>query len=162
LRFQTANEFAACLENRAEIRRKNTKGKVSLSDDLSGFIRFSGITFSFEDGSIVRDDGTNLELRPQSLEVLAILARNAGDIVSKDTLITNVWPGLNVTDDSLVQCIADIRRAIGEAGHTIIKTIPKKGYRLVASDVSPPEAKQKNHGRLIALAALCVGRSPSF
>jgi len=87
-----------------------------LSDDQRTTIRFSDVTYSFDDGSIIRDDGTNLELRPQSVEVLAILARNAGDIVSKDTLITNVWPGLNVTDDSLVQCIADIRRAIGEDG----------------------------------------------
>jgi len=128
-----------------------------LSEDQRTTIRFSDVTYSFEDGSIIRDDGTNMDLRPQSIEVLGILARNAGDIVSKDTLIANVWPGLNVTDDSLVQCISDIRRAIGEDGHMIIKTIPKKGYRLVASDVSPPKAKQKNYGRLIALAALCVG-----
>jgi len=157
LRFQTVNEFAVCLESGAEIRRKNTKGEASLSEDQRTTIRFSDVTYSFEDGSIIRDDGTNMDLRPQSIEVLGILARNAGDIVSKDTLIANVWPGLNVTDDSLVQCISDIRRAIGEDGHMIIKTIPKKGYRLVASDVSPPKAKQKNYGRLIALAALCVG-----
>lgn len=71
-------------------------------------VRFSDITFVQVDGSFSRDDGTSLELRPKSFEVPTILARNAGEIVSKDTLIENVWSGLNVTDESLVQCVSDI------------------------------------------------------
>src|SRR6476659_7037261 len=42
-----------------------------------------------------------------------------------------VWPGVAVTDDSLVQCIHQIRRALGDDGHAILKTVPKRGYRFV-------------------------------
>ena len=42
-----------------------------------------------------------------------------------------------VTDDSLVQCIADIRRALGDDGHKVVETFPKRGYRL---NVNPPDA----------------------
>ena len=42
-----------------------------------------------------------------------------------------VWPGIAVTDDSLVQCIHEIRRAFQDDTHTLLKTKPKRGYRLV-------------------------------
>lgn len=41
-----------------------------------------------------------------------------------------VWPNIAVTDDSLVQCITEIRKALEDDGHTIIKTMPKRGYVL--------------------------------
>ena len=53
-----------------------------------------------------------------------------------------VWPDTFVTDDSLTQCIADIRRALGDDGHVIVQTLPKRGYRLNAypSDAAGPNA----------------------
>ena len=60
--------------------------------------------------------GTRIDLRHQSLVVLRYLAVNAGRVVIKDELLTALWPGLSVTDDSLTQCISDIRRALGDAG----------------------------------------------
>ena len=42
-----------------------------------------------------------------------------------------VWPGIAVTDDSLVQCIGEIRRAIGDEAHAVVRTVPRRGYRLV-------------------------------
>lgn len=74
--------------------------------------------------------GTLVPLRVQSSKILAVLSRSPNEIVTKDDLIKEVWGGTFVTDDSLVQCIADIRRALGTAAHEIIETFPKKGYRL--------------------------------
>lgn len=74
--------------------------------------------------------GSLIPLRAQSGEVLAVLGSSANEIVGKEKLIGRVWHGKFVTDDSLVQCIADIRRALGKAGHEIVETFPKKGYRL--------------------------------
>jgi TolB-like protein/DNA-binding winged helix-turn-helix (wHTH) protein len=75
-------------------------------------------------------EGRPINLRSQSTEVLAQLAARPGEIVTKAALMQAVWPDTFVTDDSLTQCIADIRRALGDAAHRIVETVPKRGYRL--------------------------------
>src|SRR5262245_9502721 len=50
-------------------------------------------------------DGRDLALRPQAMEVLCYLAKNPGRTVPKEELFQKIWPGISVTDDSLVQCI---------------------------------------------------------
>ena len=69
-------------------------------------------------------DGNNQEitLRPQSLEVLHLLARKHNQIVSKEEIFTTVWNGLSVTDDSLVQCIGDIRQRLGNGENQWVST----------------------------------------
>ncbi len=83
-------------------------------------------------------DGTPVELRPQAWQVLRHLALNAGRVVTKEELLGAVWPGLVVTDDSLVQAVGDVRRALGDAGHRLLKTVPRRGYTLVADALMPP------------------------
>ncbi|MEM9500162.1 MAG: winged helix-turn-helix domain-containing protein [Pseudomonadota bacterium] len=75
-------------------------------------------------------------LRPQSAHVLQILCENHGQIVTRDALIESVWPELNVTDDSLTQCISDIRRALGDRNRSLLKTVPKRGFVLRERDDS--------------------------
>jgi len=62
------------------------------------------------------------------MEVLCYLAQNPGRPISKEEIFREVWPGIVVTDDSLVQCIGDIRRALGDDDHRIVKTVPRRGY----------------------------------
>lgn len=69
-----------------------------------------------------------IKLRPKSFDVLKYLTENQGRLVSKDELIERVWNGTAVTDDSLVQCMKDIRRALGDDEQQIIKTVPRRGY----------------------------------
>jgi TolB-like protein/DNA-binding winged helix-turn-helix (wHTH) protein len=87
-------------------------------------------------------EGKAVDLRSQSAEVLSVLAARQGEIVSKDALTQAVWPDTFVTDDSLTQCIADIRRALGDDKHVIVQTLPKRGYRLNADalDAASPNA----------------------
>ncbi|NNE80686.1 MAG: adenylate cyclase, partial [Silicimonas sp.] len=73
--------------------------------------------------------GSTVTLRSQSADVLAYLAMHAGVLVSKDALIAAVWGDTFVTNDSLVQCIGDIRRALGDENHEIVQTSPRKGYK---------------------------------
>ena len=47
----------------------------------------------------------------------------------KDELLAAVWPGLFVTENSLVQCISDIRTALGNDGGAVLKTVARRGYR---------------------------------
>ncbi len=74
--------------------------------------------------------GEHIALRPRSLAVLRHLARSIGTVVSKDSLISTVWHDVIVTEDSLTQCIADIRRTIGDREHRIVRTVPRRGYLL--------------------------------
>lgn len=76
--------------------------------------------------------GEEIHLRLQSAQVLGLLAASIGQTVSKTELFAEVWPDVSVTEDSLCQCIADIRRALGDKQRTILRTVPKRGYVLTA------------------------------
>jgi pimeloyl-ACP methyl ester carboxylesterase len=45
-------------------------------------------------------------------------------------MIKAVWPSVTVTDESLTRCISEVRRALGDEGQRIVKTVPKRGYLL--------------------------------
>src|SRR5262249_34699172 len=87
----------------------------------------------------------SLRLRPRTYDALLHLARNPGRLISKQELMDVVWKDVAVTDDSLVQCLMEIRRALGDA-EDVIETVRGRGYlfntdvRWVADDVvgSPP------------------------
>ena len=93
-------------------------------------------------------DGRSLPLRPQAMEVLCYLASNSGRTVSKDELFHEVWPGISVTDDSLVQCIHDIRQALDDHEHRIVKTVPRRGYLFTSplplDATEPPAATEQS------------------
>ena len=86
-------------------------------------------------------DGAEVPLRPKTFAVLRYLAERPGKLVSKDELFEAVWPGLIVTDDTLVQSIGELRRAMGDAGTRIITTVPRRGYRF-DSEAAPPERRK--------------------
>ena len=95
--------------------------------------------FDVNIATLLFSDGRRVPLRNQSAKVLAELVKASGEIVSKDVLITAVWGETFVTDDSLVQCIKDIRKVLGDKDHKIVRTIPKMGYRLMVTVASKPE-----------------------
>ncbi|AHD03236.1 hypothetical protein METH_17265 [Leisingera methylohalidivorans DSM 14336] len=64
--------------------------------------------------------------------MLDLLAASIGQTVTKTELFAEVWPDVSVTEDSLCQCIADIRRALDDKQRTILRTVPKRGYVLTA------------------------------
>src|SRR5262249_60294900 len=78
-------------------------------------------------------------LRPKSFEVLRYLLEHPGRVVSKDEVMTAVWPNTTVSDESLTRCVSDVRRALGDGQQHIIKTVPRRGY-LVDVPVVPVAA----------------------
>jgi TolB-like protein len=81
---------------------------------------------------VLRDErGDVVPLRPRAWLVLRLLATQAGRLVGKDEIMDEVWSDCEVTEDSLVQAIGDIRRALGDAGRSALKTLPRRGYMLV-------------------------------
>jgi TolB-like protein/DNA-binding winged helix-turn-helix (wHTH) protein len=112
------------------------------------------VRFDRDAGSLTDADGSILPLRPQSLAVLRILADNQGTAVPKDDLIADAWGPVNVTDDSLIQCIADIRRTIKDNDHAIVQTVPRVGYKLVAAPNAREGARAPSRFRLAVIAAV--------
>jgi TolB-like protein/DNA-binding winged helix-turn-helix (wHTH) protein len=88
------------------------------------------------------NSGDSVELRPQAFAVLRHLADHVGQVVTKSELMRAVWPGIAVTDDSLVQCIHEIRRALRDDERALLKTVPKRGYRLVLPAVAGPDTPE--------------------
>jgi TolB-like protein len=73
------------------------------------------------------------------------LARRPGELITKRDLNARVWPDISVTDDSLVQCIIEIRRALQDDGKRVVRTMPRRGYLLVVdaagSDAADSESR---------------------
>jgi TolB-like protein/DNA-binding winged helix-turn-helix (wHTH) protein len=119
-------------------------------------LRFDRFTLDRARGCL-QADGVDVELRPKSFEVLRQLVENAGRLVSKDELARVVWPNVVVTDDSLVQCISDVRKVLCDDGQRFIKTVPRRGYVFVADvgvdAAAPPPAAHGKRRRSGARAA---------
>lgn len=75
-------------------------------------------------------DGRHAPLRHKSKEVLFFLLEYQNQTVTKEALMNAVWTDVTVSDESLVQCVADIRRVIGKDARRIVETIPRQGYRI--------------------------------
>jgi TolB-like protein len=79
---------------------------------------------------VIDERGDIVPLRPRAWLVLRLLATRAGKLVGKDEILDEVWSDCEVTEDSLVQAIGDVRRALGETGRTVLRTLPRRGYML--------------------------------
>ena len=103
----------------------------------------NGVIADFDSETLRTESGHSVSLRPQAFAVLRCLAEHAGRLVTKGELMQAVWPGIAVTDDSLVQCIHEIRRALRDDARAVLKTAPKRGYRLVLPTETPSRAAQE-------------------
>jgi transcriptional activator of cad operon len=84
-------------------------------------------------GQISRD-GEIVRLEARTMRLLLCLADRAGDVVSIDELLKEVWSGVIVTSDSVYQAVTSLRRVLGDDPKqpTYIATVPRRGYRMVA------------------------------
>src|SRR5262247_4437848 len=88
---------------------------------------FGEFTLDINRGCLMRGRD-ELKLRPKSFKTLTYLVENRGRLVSKEELIGAIWPDVAVTDDSLVQCLIEIRKALGGDAQHYIKTVRRRGY----------------------------------
>jgi len=86
---------------------------------------------------------------PLIIDLLRLLAQNAGQVVGKEQILDELWEGRFVSESALTRAVAELRGLLGDKAHPprYIETIPKRGYRLVAF-VEPP--------RQIGLPSLAV------
>lgn len=95
-------------------------------------LRFDRFVLDLTRGCL-RTGDQDINLPPKAFEVLRHLAQNAGRLVPKQELHEAVWANVVVSDESLVQCIRELRQKLGDDEHRLIKTVPRRGYLLDAA-----------------------------
>lgn len=95
-------------------------------------------------------------LRPLLADLLLLLARHAGQLVSKQEIARTVWGKRYLSESSLTRAIAELRRILGDDVQTprFIETIPKRGYRLIALTAGLAEAGEPADRPKLRLAVL--------
>lgn len=112
-------------------------------------------------GEIARGE-ERVRLEARTMRLLLCLAESPGEVVSIDTLLSEVWSGVVVTPDSVYQAVAALRRLLGDDAKqpAYIVTVPRLGYRLVAPvesqvDATPTPRPARASSKMYA--ALAVG-----
>jgi DNA-binding winged helix-turn-helix (wHTH) protein/tetratricopeptide (TPR) repeat protein len=108
---------------------------------LESSLRFHGFSLDLDRFSLHGPAG-RVELRRKSFDVLRYLVERAGRVVCKEEVMSAVWPDVTVSEESLTQCISEVRRALGDKDHTIIKTVARRGYLIDLPVSIPDEATQ--------------------
>jgi predicted ATPase/DNA-binding winged helix-turn-helix (wHTH) protein/Tfp pilus assembly protein PilF len=103
---------------------------------------FGDFTLDVSRGCVLKA-GSEIKLRPKVYETLKYLVENPGRLIGKEELMQAVWPDAFVTDDSLVQCTLELRRALDDRSQHFLKTVPRRGY-LFTADVQQRPAELKH------------------
>jgi DNA-binding winged helix-turn-helix (wHTH) protein len=104
------------------------------------FQRFGPFTLR-ESSCTLERDGVLVPLRRQAFLVLRYLIANRERLVAKQELFDEIWAQARVTDNALSQCMAEIRRALGDDGtvQRVIRTRHGVGFQFMAEVTAEPE-----------------------
>lgn len=121
--------------------------ELDVAMDSSGIAPVAS-TFTLNDVRVNLDsemllhrDGSTTVLRPQTFATLRFFMANPDRVVTKGELIDAVWHGISVTDDSIVQCVHEIRMALKDDRRALLQTVARRGYRLALSQQRPLEER---------------------
>lgn len=110
-------------------------------------------------------DGEVVGVPARQLDLLSYLLARPGQLVTRDDLFRDLWPGVAVTDNALTQLISDLRRTLDDArmAPRCIETVARRGYRFIApvvmSEAPIPSSAPAPEGQLVQTANLQVLRS---
>src|SRR5918993_4648960 len=85
-------------------------------------------------------DGQDVPLTPKAMDLLTHLATRPDRLVTKEELLSVVWPDVIVSDASVKVCIGELRKALGDDPRSpkYIETVHRRGYRFVAGGSIAP------------------------
>src|SRR5947209_7351595 len=114
--------------------------RIAMNRRHQPIYRLDGIEIDTSRACLKRD-GQEQHLRPKTFHVLLYLLEQRQRLVTKNDLIENFWAETAVTDNSLEQCLAEIRKVLGDDSRhpRFIKTVPRAGYRFIGEveEVAP-------------------------
>src|SRR5262249_10274856 len=104
-----------------------------MSQRIKHFYEFGPFRLDATERLLLRD-GQHIPLTPKAFETLLTLVENSGHVIEKDELIKKIWPDTFVEEVNLARNVYSLRKVLGgEQATQYIETIPKRGYRFVAS-----------------------------
>ncbi len=94
--------------------------------------QFGPFTLSGRERVLLRE-GVPVSLAPKALDILFVLIRNSGHLVTKDQLMAEVWPATYVEESNLTQNISILRKLLDDGSNdaSCIETVPRRGYRFL-------------------------------
>lgn len=84
------------------------------------------------DRRLLARDGAAVAITPKAFDLLVVLVERGGAAVSKDELMSRLWPDTAVEESNLTFQISTLRKALGADGGRFIATLPGRGYQFVA------------------------------
>ena len=107
--------------------------------------RFAGLTFDSGQRQVIQDSGAALHLTPKAFDLLALLIAEAPRVVPKSEIHERLWPGIFVTDATLVGLVKELRRTLQDhdARAPIIRTSHGIGYAF-SGGLEKPNARQSS------------------
>ena len=101
---------------------------------------FAGFQLDLARAELRGPDGEAVKLRPKTLGLLVLFATNPGRVLSKQELLEAVWPNTHASDDTLFQCIREIRTALGDERRQLVRLVSGHGYLFEAEVSVQPES----------------------
>jgi len=100
--------------------------------------RFANCVLDDARMSLTRDD-IAVAVEPRVFDLIHLLVRKPGELVTRDQMIDEVWEGRIVSDSAISACIASARKAVGDDGkaQSVIQTVARRGLKLVARVSTP-------------------------
>ncbi|MEO0817982.1 MAG: winged helix-turn-helix domain-containing protein [Pseudomonadota bacterium] len=82
-----------------------------------------------------------IELEPRVMDLLVLLARQPGVVISKSQILEALWGDVYVNEDALTRSVFKLRKALGDDARepSYVETVSKRGYRLIAEVSGTPE-----------------------
>lgn len=83
----------------------------------------------------LRNENCDIHLRPKAFKTLVYLVERQGILIKKEKLLSDLWPNVIVTENTLSQCIDEIRKVLGDNARQphFIQTIPRLGFKFIAN-----------------------------
>ena len=118
---------------------------------------FESFTLDLNRGCLLHE-GREVKLRPKSFEMLRYLVERGGRLVGREELMQAIWPDTFVSEESLAQCLMEVRRALQDDSQRFVKTVPRRGYIFLTKVSEPavvataPAGRRRPQTRTLLLA----------
>jgi DNA-binding winged helix-turn-helix (wHTH) protein len=105
---------------------------------------------------LLKRAGIAVPLQPRAFDALLCLLRKAEHLVSKQELISLLWPSVHVSESNLTNIIVDLRKIVGRDA---IRTVSKYGYRFDLPVAGEPGVARSTHEKFARAKELAAQRS---
>jgi class 3 adenylate cyclase len=119
--------------------------------------RFGAFVLDPESKVLRSAEGNEIPLRPRSFLLLQLLVQNAGRLMTREAILSALWPNMFVTADNVTQCVHDVRHALGPGGSGMLRTMNRRGYLFAAgvrAEPLPPRPAVFPEGERVDLSVM--------